>query len=135
MLTKSLLAPRINLDDDSFDLMSSFFPSTLKANGRFNVDAYEKAGTWIIQAALPGIEKDEIELNIEGNILEIMVQRKNDKRKEDENYYIRELSYGSLSRSFALPRNIDKTEPTAELKDGILTITLKKSSKNQIAIT
>ena len=123
------------LDIDSFaDGWFGEMATSINPSSKFKVDVYEKDGNWTIKAALPGIQRDEIDLGIEDHVLEITVAKKNAKREENANYVLRELSYGKLSRTFRLPRGIDKEKPNAELKDGVLKVTFPKSPQHSVEI-
>ena len=93
------------------------------------VEIEEKDGTYIAKADLPGLEKDKIQVQVTGNVLTLSGERSTEVSKEDEQkgYYASERSYGSFSRSIALPGPVDEGAVTADYKNGVLTITLPKS--------
>ena len=111
-----------------------FNPSQCVQSAHFNVDVYEKDDSWVVEAALPGVSKDEIFIDISSGILEISIEKKQTKRKANANYVVSELSYGKSARAFKLPRGIDSEVPSAQLIDGILTLTFEKSKQNKIEI-
>ena len=115
-------------------LDSEPFESDLMGAGTFNVNVYEDGDVWTIEAALPGVSKEDITLDVSDGIMTISVEKKNEKRKEDANYTVRELSYGKLSRAFRVARELDAESAEAELKDGILTVKMSKSPKAKIEI-
>ena len=136
----SLLAKRFgNVDGGLLDIgnwfdEALFRPSGLLSASKFGVDVYEKEGNWNIEAAVPGAAKEDISIDIDDGVLTLQVEKKAEKKEEKANYVIKELSYGSQVREFKLPKGVDKANPQAELKDGILKITFAKINKNQIEI-
>ena len=90
------------------------------------MDAYTtKDGRLVVKTAVAGYAPDQVNVQIlpEG-ILEISGTTKTNGEKSEDQYHIRELSYGSFKRQLRLPENIEG-EPVAELKDGVLTLTFK----------
>ena len=103
------------------------FTDGLKSKANFPpLDAYcTKDGRLVVKTTVAGYAPDQINVQIlpEG-VLEISGTSKSNGEKSEEQYHIRELSYGSFKRQLRLPENIEG-EPVAELKDGILTLTFK----------
>jgi len=84
-----------------------------------------KDGHLVVKTAVAGYTSDQIDIQIlPENILEISGTSKTNGEKTDEQYHIRELTYGSFKRQLRLPDNVEG-EPVAELKDGILTLTFR----------
>lgn len=94
-----------------------------------SVDISETADNFIVRAELPGMSKDNIDLEIENNVLSIKGERNFEKKDEGENYHFVERSYGSFYRSFTLPRNVDPEGIGAEYKDGVLVVTIPKKEE------
>ncbi len=93
------------------------------------VDIYELDDAFIVNAELPGVEEDQVEIRIEGRIMTITGQRpspSSDAPGEISRYHIMENSYGPFRRDFSLPDDIDKEGITARLQDGLLQIRLPK---------
>ena len=109
------------------DVFGQDFTDGVKSKANFPpLDAYSsKDGRLVVKATVAGYAPDQINVQIlpEG-ILEISGTSKTNGEKSDDQYHIRELSYGSFKRQLRLPENIEG-EPAAELKDGILTLTFK----------
>lgn len=118
---------------DKFWNESLFVPSALKTHA-FDVNVAETENAYLIEAALPGIKREDINIEMTDDLLEIRVEQKKEENQNGSTYSLREISYGSTSRAFRLPRNIDRSPPEAELKDGILKITFPKTQKNKILI-
>lgn len=90
------------------------------------IDIFETEGQFVLKAELPGINKDDVDVRIQDNVLTLKGARyPSDKLKED-NINRMERPYGKFSRSFTLPSNINADNISAKLKDGILEITLPK---------
>ena len=89
-------------------------------------DIRETDKEWIIDAELPGVDKNSINIEVNDGYLTISVEQNEELNEERENYVRRERSYGSFSRSFYL-NNVKEEDIKAVYKDGILTITLPKA--------
>ncbi|KAB8028144.1 Hsp20/alpha crystallin family protein [Fluviispira multicolorata] len=91
------------------------------------IDMKENANSYIISADLPGIRKEDININIHDNILTIKGERRSETHNENDKHHVKERYYGQFERSFSLPqRHIDKEKVSAEMKNGELTVTLTK---------
>ena len=101
------------------------------------VDIYETEGEIIVKAELPGVDRKDISLHIENNVLTVKGERRFEKETKEENYHRIERAYGGFSRSFSIPAIVDEEKIRAEYKDGILKIALPKKEQvkpKQIAI-
>lgn len=90
------------------------------------VDIYETDEGLVLQAELPGINPDDVEIRVEDNTLYLKGERKFEKEIKEENLHRVERSYGTFTRSFALPSSIDASKVKAEYKNGILTLAMPK---------
>ena len=100
------------------------------------VDIRETKDALLVQAELPGIEKKDITLEIKEGVLTISGERRYEKDVDEDHTHRIERSYGSFSRSFSLPANIEADKVKAAMKDGVLEITLpKRESAKPKAIT
>ncbi len=89
------------------------------------VDIFEnEKGEVVIKAELPGLRKEEIDLRVENNTLTIRGERKRQTEVKEEQYHRVERTYGSFSRSFALPGTVDNGRVSADYRDGVLTVVL-----------
>jgi HSP20 family protein len=93
------------------------------------VDIFETEGEIVVKAELPGMERKDITLHLENNVLSLRGERKFEKETKDENYHRIERSYGAFSRSFAIPATVDEEKIRAEYKDGVLNIVLPKKEQ------
>lgn len=113
-----------NFFEDPFDHM-------LAETANFNVDIREEENEYIVEADLPGMSKDAIQLKYEDNVLSIGATQETGKDEKDEkgNYIRRERSTKSFSRQFLL-KNVREEEITAAFDNGVLTVTLPKKDSN-----
>ena len=93
------------------------------------VDIFETEADIMVKAELPGIERKDITLNLDNNILTLKGERKFEKETRQENYHRIERSYGGFSRAFSIPAMVDEENIRADYKDGILTIALPKKEQ------
>jgi HSP20 family protein len=121
-----------NLQDEMNRLFSLSFPrfdnreEVMRGAWSPSVDIVEGKEELAIEAELPGMNIEDVDVSIENNILSISGERKFEKKDENDNYHRVERSYGTFTRSFTLPRNVVSDEAQAEFKNGILRITLPK---------
>ena len=94
------------------------------------VDLYETANEYVLTAELPGLARDQIEIHAEDNRIVIRGARAAgpDRDIPCEQYHRVERGHGQFSRTFSLPEPIDVSGVTADLKDGVLTVTIPKST-------
>ena len=88
------------------------------------VDIYEVDGALVLKAELPGMQREDIDVNIENNTLTIRGERKLDTAIKQENFHRVERAYGSFVRSFSVPNTVDAAKVAAEYKNGVLSVTL-----------
>lgn len=95
------------------------------------VDLLDKGRSYELHAEMPGINKDDVNIEITENLLEISAETKEEKKEEDEKagYIRRERRYAKFYRKIPMPESVKAEDAVAELKDGILTITLPKIEK------
>jgi HSP20 family protein len=93
------------------------------------VDIYETDNQIMVQAELPGIERKDIALQLENNVLTLKGERRFEKETKQENYHRIERSYGGFSRAFTIPTIVDEDKIRADYKDGILKIELPKKEQ------
>jgi HSP20 family protein len=87
-----------------------------------------------LQVAIPGVKKEDVKIDLEKNILNISSEKEvEETANENEKYTRREFVYGTFCRSFTLPETIDTDKIKAEVKDGILSVTLPKKEETRIS--
>ena len=94
-----------------------------------NVDVYETDNSYVLKADLPGINKEDINLDINNNTLTLKGEKKFEEKVEKDKYLRIERRYGSFSRSFTLSDKVDKENISANYKDGVLEVTLPKKEE------
>ena len=95
------------------------------------VDIVENEQAFTIEVSLPGLKKDEINIDINGEMLTINGERKMKTEQKESKYHTVESYYGKFSRSFTLPENVDKTNIHAEYTEGILKLEIPKVEAKQ----
>lgn len=95
------------------------------------VDVSESEREIHIVAELPGLKQEDVELNLEDDVLTLRGQTSDSREEKDKQYHLTERSYGRFERSFRLPETVDRERISANFGNGLLTITLPKSSKAQ----
>lgn len=95
------------------------------------VDIHEDSNNIYLKAELPGIKKDELNIAVEGDTLTIKGEKKHESEVKEEQFHVMERTYGSFSRSFSLPTNVDSSKVRADYKDGVLTLTLPKKEESK----
>src|SRR6185295_12504839 len=91
-----------------------------------SVDIFENKDEIVLEAELPGMNREDFELTIENNVLTLRGERRFEKRDEADNYHRVERAYGAFTRSFTLPQTVSGEGATAEYKNGVLRVALRK---------
>jgi len=103
------------------------------------IDVKEDDKSYTIRAEIPGAKKEDIKVDVEGNLVSVRADVKQEKEeKKGEKVVYSERSYGMASRSFTLPNEVDASGAKADYKDGLLSLTLPKKangSGQRIAIS
>lgn len=105
------------------------FPSSVE-RGLPKVDVIEHDNDIEVQAALPGVKKEDLDVSISNQSMTIRVSTKEEK-KEEGKYFRREITRGEFQRTFSLPTDIDSENVKAEFKDGILNVTIPKTETSK----
>ncbi len=88
------------------------------------VETFRRGDELVVRADLPGLSRDDIEVEVDDGVLTIHGERNQEQHDEDDGYYRTERSYGRFSRSIALPEGADPDRCDAMFKDGVLEITI-----------
>ena len=115
------------LDTIFDDLERSFFPPANRQPTAFRTDIRDEGDHFLLEAELPGFQKEDIHLELKEGILTIKAEHKENQDQKDDkgNYIRRERRYGSFSRTFDVS-GIDENAITAVYNNGILELTLPK---------
>jgi len=125
--------------DPFSDLLRGFFVRPVDfefdANSQapeMRVDVTENSNDYTVVAELPGVAKEDIDVNIDGQRLSISAERKREKETRDGERLLRtERYYGKVSRSFQLAQEIDEAQASAQFTDGVLKLVLPKKAQAQ----
>jgi HSP20 family protein len=93
------------------------------------VDIYEDDTSISLKAELPGVKPEDVNISVENNVLTMSGERKLERSEEREGYHRLERSYGSFTRSFALPESVNADDVEADLSDGVLTLRIPKRAQ------
>ena len=85
----------------------------------------------VLKAEIPGMGKDDIDVTVENFTLTIRGEKKSEQAVKDDQFHRVERSYGTFTRSFALPNTVDPNKVQAEYKDGVLTIKLPQREETR----
>jgi len=116
------------------DLFGEFFKgerTDLNRGWNPKVDIFEEADCIVMKAELPGVEKGNIAIDVNGRVLTVKGERSSDNEAKEDNYYRRERSYGKFERSFTLPAETDSEKIKAEYKDGVLKLNIPKPESSK----
>src|ERR671916_490891 len=91
-----------------------------------NVDIYENKDQIVLEAELPGMNREDFDLSVENNIITLRGERRFEKKDDGDNYHRVERAYGTFTRSFTLPQTVSVEGATAEYKNGVLRVVLHK---------
>jgi HSP20 family protein len=105
------------------------FSQNLEFVPRF--DVRETKDAYVINADLPGVKDEELDVSLSGNLLTISGKREEQHQEEGESYYAMERSHGSFARSFTMPDGVDAESVSADLKQGVLTVRVPKKPEAQ----
>ena len=94
-----------------------------------SVDITEDDKEWLVKADLPEVKKEDVTVAVDGGVLTVTGERKFEKEEKGKKYHRIERSYGTFSRSFALPEGADGAKVSADFKDGVLKVHLPKTAK------
>ncbi|MDD5322035.1 MAG: Hsp20/alpha crystallin family protein [Methylococcales bacterium] len=110
-------------------LMDWNFPAGLE-RGFPKVDIIDHDNEIEVQAALPGVKKEDLDVSISNQTITIRTSTKEEK-KEEGKYFRREITRGEFQRTLSLPDNVDDANAKASFKDGILKVTIPKTEKSK----
>ncbi len=121
------------------NLVDKFFNDSLARSGGSTfipkVDIVENPASFEIHFAVPGLNKEDFKIELNDNYLTVSGERKFTDDKKDRTYHSIETHYGSFSRSFTLPENVDGGKINAKYNNGILELNIPKDEKKALKQT
>ena len=120
-----------SLLQDTFDRFLHEMISLRKESGDFNFEPFcefsEDAKNYVFKVDLPGMSRENIKVEVDGNLLTITANRREEKKKENNKKHLSEIYYGSYLRSFMLPGEVNKKKLYTKFSQGVLTVTVPKA--------
>jgi len=115
------------------DFFGEDFAPLAKKPAQFSpgFEVKESESAYLITADVPGVKDEDIEVSLSGKYLTITGKRDAEAKKDGETYHVYERSFGTFTRAFALPNNADPDAVTADLKNGVLCVTVAKKAQAQ----
>ena len=86
----------------------------------------------LVRVELPGLDKDDCEITIDGNMLHVRGEKRFERETSDSTYHVMERAYGSFQRAIALPRNVRADKASASFRNGVLTVRLPKGEQESV---
>jgi HSP20 family protein len=131
------ITPTYNrLPADPFSVLDQFFGQGGARQGGGNLmraleaDVVETEREIRVITEMPGLKRDNIEVDVENNVLTIRGEKREERTEgEGGKYHLAERRYGTFTRSFVLPRDVDAEGIGASFEDGVLTVSIPKSEK------
>ena len=122
------------LDDFFRDVAPGFYVRPLHGDAlptpaQIKIDVKENDQGYTVQAEVPGVNKEDIHVAVEGNVVTLRAEvKQQDSQNKDDKLLRSERYYGAVTRSFQLPMDIDQSEAKAKYDNGVLTLTLPKKT-------
>jgi len=132
----SSLITRGSLFDDFFrDMAPGFYVKPLHGDplpspGQIKIDVKENGNTYTVSAEIPGVRKEDIHVTIEGGMVMVRADVKQEDSHKDDKSLRSERYFGSVSRGIQLPQDVDQAQAKAKYDNGVLTLTLPKKQGN-----
>lgn len=117
----------LNLFDDFDRVFNSLFDGRLVGSPRVPaVDIREEADRYVLEAELTGLSEKDIDVKVQDNLLTIASKKEEEKETKKSGYLVKERRSSAFSRSFVMPKDVDREKIDAGFKNGLLTLTLHK---------
>jgi HSP20 family protein len=115
---------------DDFDNLSRL-PATRQGATLWSppIEVFERGNDLVVRADLPGLSKDDVNVDIDNGVLAISGERRSEHEEEHQGYFRSERSYGSFSRNIPLPEGVNDDQVKASFKDGVLEVTMPKPAE------
>ncbi|MGC8699602.1 MAG: Hsp20/alpha crystallin family protein [Candidatus Micrarchaeia archaeon] len=105
------------------------FPRLFSDFSMPDIDVIDEGDSLKVKADMPGVDKQDIKIRVNGNNLTIKAEKEEEKEDKDKNYYYKERSSRHYYRTITLPAEVDAKSAKASMKNGILEISLKKKGE------
>lgn len=115
-----------SLMDRAFDDFFNRSPESYNALGSVEVNLLQTENDIIVNASIPGVKPEDIDISISGDTLTLRGEIKEDEEYKDANYHIKEIRQGSFSRSLTLPVKVDADRSKADFENGVVRLTMPK---------
>ena len=121
-----------NYEDESDDAIIPLAEDgTDEEEGQLALDVFQTKDNIVVKSTIAGVKPEDLDITIANDTVTIRGERKLGEEIKDEDYYAQECYWGGFYRSFRLPIEIDVDKAVADIKDGILTLTLPKASRSK----
>jgi len=128
--TKAKVSHReVSTEDDA--VSSSWIEEESEKEGELTVDVYQTPEMIVIKSMIAGVRPDDLDVTIARDVVTIRGKREEERIANEDDYYVRELYWGSFSRTIQLPEEIDVDEAEAVEKHGLLILKLPKLDKKR----
>lgn len=114
--------------DEVDDLFREFFQRDADVI-RPAAEVAESDGEVTVKMTVPGVEKDQLQITVHDDILTVRGEMRKEQEEKKKNYYRQEIRYGAFHRTVSLPCDVDAAQTKAELKNGVLVVTLPKAKQ------
>ncbi len=96
---------------------------------RLALDVSENENAYMVRASVPGLQPEDLDINLQDNTLTIQGETRSESEREGEQWHLRERRFGRFQRSITLPNNVDVDKVDARYENGVLTLTLPKTEE------
>jgi HSP20 family protein len=103
-------------------------PKSNQFDSPFETEVFSKDNHLFIRVALPGIEQKDIDLSVENNVLKIKTERKQPNQVDEGDWYAKSFHYGLFEQTYALPKDANPEEVSADFKNGLLEIRVPRTT-------
>ena len=124
----------VSMRRDMDRMFEDFFTRPMTVQSGWNlptVDMYQTEDDVVVKATIPGINPEDLDIQVTGDTLSIRAEVEQEKTDENAKYHLRERHYQSFSRSLTLPVQVVADKADAQIKNGILTLTLPKAEETK----
>src|SRR3989338_11639700 len=100
-------------------------------DGELAIDVFQDGDNVVVKSTIAGVRPEDLDISVSQNEVSISGERKSEQEISQDDYFFQECYWGSFSRTFSLPVEVDSDRAAADIKDGILTLTLPKLSRGR----